>query len=172
MIVFLLAAVIVSLMSCVSDVRSLRIPNWQPLIITALFVPAYFLAPELFHKFGFHVAAFVAMFVVTYGLFLRGFVGGGDAKLVTALALWVGLQGLMAFMFYMAIFGGVLGGFALYLRNKKPFKKPTRGGWVETAQKGGNALPYGVAITFGAWMALLHTGAVHNHLNEVFKIIH
>lgn len=163
---------IVTLLSCISDVRSLRIHNLNSIVILFCFFPAYFASPEFFNGLGQHLAAMAIMFAVTYVMFALGMMGGGDSKLGTALGLWVGLKGLMLFTFYMAIMGGLLGFISLVIFRKKPFKNPRPGSWVAELQEGRNAIPYGVAISFGFWAALFHTGFAYDQLNEVFKIIH
>jgi Flp pilus assembly protein protease CpaA len=89
-----------------------------------------------------------------------------------ALGLWLGLEGLLPFLFYMALAGGVIGVFSLIIAKRKPFKKLLPGSWLGQAQAGKNAIPYGLAISFGAWAAFSHSGFIHNQLNEVFSIIH
>ncbi len=163
---------VVTILSCVSDVRSLRIPNWHSLVILACFVPAWLAAPTAFGAIWGHVGAMVCLLALTYAMFTFGMMGGGDSKLGTALGLWVGPQGLIFFMLYMAVMGGVMGLFSLVLRKNKPFKNPHPGSWVEQAQNGRNAVPYGVAITVGSWAAFFHTGFLYNQLNELIKIIH
>jgi prepilin peptidase CpaA len=162
---------IVTLLSCVSDVRSLRIPNWHSLVILGCFIPAWLAAPEAFNGLTQHAAAMGGMFVIGYLMFSLGMMGGGDSKLATVLGLWVGLNGLMPFIFSMAIIGGVIGLVTIIISKKKPFKNPLPGSWIEQAQTGHNAIPYGVAISSGAWVALYHTGFLHQQLNEVFNII-
>ena len=164
--------VVVTLLSCVSDVRSLRIPNLYSLVVLGCFIPAFFFAPAAFSPLWYHLTAMGVMFVLSYIMFCTGMMGGGDSKLGTALALWVGLKGLMPFMLYMALMGGVLGGLTLLLQKKKLFSNPKPGSWIEQAQSGQNAVPYGVAISFGFWAAFFHTVLQHHQLNEVFKIIH
>lgn len=171
-LIMTLAVFIVTLLSCVSDVRSLRIPNWHSLAVTGCFIPAYAAMPEAFGGIWQHIGAMGIMFAVSYAMFSFGMMGGGDSKLGTALGLWLGLKGLMPFLFVMAVTGGMIGFVSLLLRKKKLFKKPLKGSWVEQAQKGRNAIPYGVAISVGAWAAFFHTGFLHQQLNEVFKIIH
>jgi len=167
-----LALLIVTILSCVSDVRSLRIPNWHSLAILGGFFVAYFSAPELFNGLGRHLIAMTAMFVVTYIMFTYGVIGGGDAKFGTALGLWVGLKGIVPFIFYMTMIGGILGLAALLLRKRKLFKNPRPGSWVEQAQTGHSAVPYGVAISLGFWMELIHAGFVQTEAGAVLKFIH
>ena len=163
---------VVTLLSCVADVRFMRIPNWHALVILGCFIPAWLAMPSTFGNIWYHAGALAAMFVITYIMFCSRMIGGGDAKLGTALALWTGLKGLAPFMLYMAIMGGVLGLAAILLRKRKLFNNPSPGSWVGQAQNGRSAVPYGVAISVGAWAAFFHTGFVHNQLNEVFRIIH
>ena len=168
----ILVVLAVTVLSCVSDVRRLRIPNTHALVVLGCFIPAWLTAPAAFSPLWHHIAAMGIMFGVTYAMFCKGMMGGGDSKLGTALGLWVGLKGLVPFIFYMALMGGVLGLITLCLQKKKLFSNPRSGSWVEHAQAGQNALPYGVAISFGSWASFFHTGLLHQQLNEVFKIIH
>lgn len=163
---------VVTVLSCVSDIRSLRIPNWHSLVILCCFAPAWWAMPGLFGALWQHVGAMGFMFVMTYAMFILGMVGGGDSKFATALGLWIGLKGLILFMFYMAIIGGVVGIASLAIRKYKPFKNLKAGSWAEQAQSGRNVVPYGLAIGLGAWVTFFHTGLIYNQLNEVIRIIH
>ena len=171
-LVMIVTVLMVTVLSCISDVRSLRIPNMYALIILVCFVPAWFTAPVDLGPIGYHIASMGIMFIVSYLMFCKGMMGGGDSKFGTALGLWVGLRGLVPFVFYMALMGGILGLITLFLRKKKPFTNPRPGSWVEQVQTGHDAIPYGVAISFGCWAAFFHAGLVDNQLNEIFKIIH
>ena len=55
-----------------------------------------------------HVGAAATVLAVTFVFFARGWIGGGDAKLAAATALWLGFDHLMAYLLYASIFGGVL----------------------------------------------------------------
>jgi prepilin peptidase CpaA len=163
---------VMTLLCCISDVQRLRIPNAYVLVVLGAFVIAFILSPESFGVWWYPFAAGAAFLVITYVMFAFNMLGAGDAKLGAALALWVGLPGLMAYVMYMAIVGGLLGLAALFLKKRKPFKNPSAGSWVATVQGGGNAVPYGIAITAGAWGAMLHNGFVFHQIDELIKIIH
>lgn len=167
-----LAVTGVTLFSMISDVRYLRIPNSHALAIVGLFPIAYFAAPDLFGTFGGHVFAGLFTLLVTYLLFHKGLMGGGDSKLAAALGLWVGLLGLMPFFLYTAIVGGVLGIISLFLARRKPFPNVFGKGWLASAQSGQSVLPYGVAISLGAWITFFQSGFLIHQLNEVFNLIH
>jgi prepilin peptidase CpaA len=98
--------------------------------------------------------------------------GGGDTKIGSALALWVGLKGMMLYLFYMAIIGGVLGILGLMIKKKNLFAEMPSGSWPAQVRGGRNAVPYGIALCIGAWMSFFHTGLLHDALNELSKIIH
>jgi prepilin peptidase CpaA len=141
-------------------------------LILASFIVAFVLSPESFNKWWVHIGAFVLMFGVTFGMFCLNMLGSGDTKLGSVLALWVGLKGLMIYLFYMTLAGGVLGIASIILYRKKFFKNPREGSWVARVQEGKSAIPYGVAISVGFWGALFHTGFLYHQLDEVLKIIH
>ena len=159
-LVMTLTVFAVTVLSCVSDVRSLRIPNTHALVILGCFIPAWLATPAAFGPFWPHMEAMGIVFIITYIMFCLGMMGGGDSKLGTALGLWVGLKGSLPFVFYMAVMGGLLGAITLLLQKKKPFKNPRPGSWIEQVQSGQNAVPYGVAISFGSWASFCHTGLI------------
>jgi prepilin peptidase CpaA len=163
---------VTTVMACVSDVRSLRIPNLYSVIVIGAFALAFAAAPESFGKLSAHVLSLVIIFLITYIMFVSGLMGGGDAKFGSALALWVGLPGIVSYVFWMTLMGGLIAALSLLIKNRKPFSNPAAGSWVAQVQDGRNAVPYGIAISFGAWAALLHTGFVTHQLDEVIKIIH
>lgn len=174
MIVALLTCLMLAtaLLSCISDVQRLRIPNTYVLVVLGAFVAAFVLSPSSFGVWWHPFAAGAVFLVITYVMFALNMLGAGDAKLGAALALWVGLPGLMAYVMYMAIVGGLLGVASLILKKRKPFKNPREGSWVATVQGGGNAVPYGIAITAGACGAMLHNGFIFHQIDELIKIIH
>ena len=112
---------------------------------------------DYFSSWTSHIIAFVSIFTVTYILFAVGALGGGDAKLCSAFALWTGLSGLTTFLFFMGVVGGFLGLATLALARHRPIKS-TGSGWIEMAQKGEKKVPYGVAIAFGALASFFYTG--------------
>lgn len=149
-----------------SDVNSLTIPNSFSVAIGASFLVAFLLAiifaPETFFFASWknHILSGVIVFALTFGLFHFKMIGGGDSKLLSVYALWVGLGGLMPLLFFMAIAGGVMGGLTLLLNKKQLFKKPVQGGWIEAAQAGQKKVPYAVAILVGAVVAFWQTGFI------------
>lgn len=168
----ILVVLCITLMACVSDARSLRIPNLYSVIVLAAFGIAYLSDPQVFQPLWNHFLALGIIFFVTYLMFMAGMMGGGDSKFASALAIWIAAKGVMIFVFWMALAGGVIGVLTLWMKKKKPFRNPPAGSWMDAAQKGENKIPYGIAISFGAWAALWHGGLITHQLGELFKIIH
>jgi prepilin peptidase CpaA len=163
-----LFGILVTLGMCVlagkSDYKGFTIPNSISLVIIGCFVVTYGVltlthqSDIVFSPLGHHIGAALLVLMITAALFAFKKLGAGDSKFATALSLWIGLGGLIPFLFFMSLAGGVIAAFTLYLQKKKPFKTCAEGGWVDVAQKGGGHIPYGIAIGFGALMAFLNVG--------------
>lgn len=166
------AVLAIMLLACVSDVKALRIPNMYSVVVAGAFAIAFLASPEDFKVWWSHLGAAGGMFIITYIMFCAGMLGAGDSKFGSALALWVGLKGLMVYVFYMAVVGGLIGLLSIYFRKKKPFSNPPAGSWMAVAQEGKNSVPYGIAISFGAFAALLQSGFINHQLDELLRIIH
>lgn len=150
--------------SGVSDFKSMTIPNIYALGVLLAFIPAFAAdafsgeGMEFFASWKSHLLAMVIMFAVSFVLFSTRMIGAGDSKLITVFALWVGLPGLAAFLFYMAILGAMLGISTKVMNKKVLVQTPRDGSWIAKAQAGGNGVPYGIAIAFGAVIAFWQLG--------------
>lgn len=90
------------------DVLSMRIPNWLTVLIAASFLPLALWAGLPPAALMIHLATGVAALAGGFLLFSLGVIGGGDAKLLAAGACWFGYPGVLAFLIYTALAGGVL----------------------------------------------------------------
>lgn len=120
------------------DIRTRTIPNALNAAI-AIAAPAWWLTqglaiwPDMAIQLG--IAAIV--FAIFAGCFAIGMMGGGDVKLLTALALWLPPLPLMRMLVVMALAGGALTlGMIILHRARKAGGQPE--------------IPYGVAIAFAA----------------------
>lgn len=159
----LFVAIGAGLLAAWSDFRGLVIPNIYSVIVLSAFALAWGvlrLAGDvpLFAGLGSHLSAAFAMFLATYAMFALGMIGAADSKIGTSFALWVGLKGLVPFLFFMTLTGGVLGVAALVLRRKAVWPGAPEGSWIARVQKGENAVPYGIAIVVGALAAMVSVG--------------
>ena len=55
-----------------------------------------------------HLAAAAVVLAVAFVFFSQGWIGGGDAKLAAATALWFGFDHLLDYLLYASLFGGAL----------------------------------------------------------------
>jgi len=147
-----------------SDFKGFKIPNIVPLVIVGCFIVSYgtlYLMGEtaiIFKPLGFHLGAALLVLIFTGALFAFKKLGAGDSKFATAIALWVGASGLVPFLFYMSLAGGIIAAISLYLQKKKPVQSPSEGSWIDVAQKGGGSVPYGIAIAIGALVSFIYLG--------------
>ena len=90
-----------------SDLFTMTISNRVSLALIAGFALMAFLVGMNGHDVLMHIGAGAAVLVATFTFFARGWIGGGDAKLAAATALWLGFDQLMNYLLYASIFGGI-----------------------------------------------------------------
>jgi len=134
------------MVSVVTDLREMIIPNWISAAVPLLFIPAAWLAGMDWAVIGGHAVAFLAAFAVCFALFYLNVFGGGDAKLIPGVVLWLGPAAVMPFLFGMALVGGLLGLILVVARNTLP------AGSLVIMQKT-SGVPYAVAIAAGVLLA-------------------
>lgn len=130
------------IVAAISDIRERKIANWLNIGIAAC-APVFWIAsgmalwPDIAIQLG---LAFVVFWAFA-GLFAIGMLGGGDVKLLGAIALWLTPSAFLDLLLVMAFVGGAIAvGFVI---RRVVFKPKTQG-----------TLPYGVAITAGALWVL------------------
>jgi len=142
------------LVAALKDLVSFTIPNWISGALALAFTPAALLAGVPLAGIAAGLAVGVGVFALAAGMFALGWLGGGDAKLMAAAALWVGLRGLAPFAVYTAISGGVLAMALVALRSHWLRPIAVAGpAWARRLATPGEAAPYGVAIAVGALTA-------------------
>lgn len=142
---FMLGALALALIvAAFTDIRRRQIDNWLNIAI-ALGAPLFWLASgiDLWPDVPIQIGMSLATFVVLAGLFAIGVMGGGDVKLLSALALWLPPTQFLQMLVIMAIVGGVL--------------TLAMGAWhIVRRQREKLAIPYGVAIAIGGlWILSL-----------------
>lgn len=95
--------------AAVSDMISMTIANRISVILVAVFAVAAPISGMDWATYGWHFAAGALVLSITFALFAAGVMGGGDAKLLSSTAVWMGMSmELMQYVFYGAMIGGVL----------------------------------------------------------------
>jgi prepilin peptidase CpaA len=140
--------------AALQDAATLTIRNRLVLIVVGgyvVFAPlAGFSLPEIGLAFG--TGALVL--AVTFTLFAFGLIGGGDAKLAAATALWLGPEATLAFLIYTMLIGGVLATAMLAFR-AAPLPATFYGwSWVLRLQSPGQGIPYALAMSPAAILVI------------------
>ncbi|MDP1555609.1 MAG: prepilin peptidase [Hyphomonas sp.] len=133
------------------DVNRLTIPNWLNLTIAALFVPAALVSGLPLEILGGHLLAGGLAFVIAVGLFAFRIFGGGDAKMIPAVVLWMGPGAALPFAYWMALVGGACA--LLLLVGKRSVAAASVPGFMRAPFEPKAGVPYGVAIAGGAILA-------------------
>jgi prepilin peptidase CpaA len=163
------ATIVLLIAAAVSDIARYRIPNAIVYAIVAAFALGA-IANFAWPAIAWPVLAGVAMFLLGAVLFAFGLFGGGDVKLVAAMALWTGFADLPRFLLIMGAAGGLLG-FVFLLKRRRgqpavanaatmspavaapegtasdaPAADRTASDAPPAPRKSSNRIPYGVAI--------------------------
>ena len=146
------------LVAAIWDVFSRRIPNMLPLIIAALYLLQASIAGD-WSSLPWHLLCGMGVLVVGIMIFALGWLGGGDVKLLAALALWAGPDHLVLLLLMTCLAGGILA--LIYVLPVILSRNPAVSGFIDwffmkvlkkpapLLQAGkalGLQLPYGVAI--------------------------
>ena len=126
-----------------TDIYRRQIDNWLNAAI-ALSAPAFWWATGLsfYPGVAMQLGVALAAFAVLCAMFAFKLMGGGDVKLLTALALWLPWQPFMQLLLMMSLIGGVL--------------TVVLGGWhVMRRQRDKLKIPYGVAIASAGLLVMV-----------------
>jgi prepilin peptidase CpaA len=99
-----------------------------------------------------HAGAGALVLGPAFGCFAMGWIGGGDAKIAAAAALWFGFGHLMNYLLYASLFGGAL---TLLLLQFRAWPLPlafTGQAWLMRLHAKEGGIPYGIALAIGALM--------------------
>ena len=138
----LLAFAAVLVWAAVGDMRRLIIPNWVSVAIAGLFALHVVASPSPIGILG-AMGVAAATLAIGVALFALNLIGGGDVKLMAAIALWAGSSRMLEFLFVTAIAGGIVAAAALL---RRWHLAPAGGAHGSTAAI---EIPYGVAIAAG-----------------------
>jgi prepilin peptidase CpaA len=140
-----------------TDLAGFRIPNWIPGALIAIWPVAAWAMGMGWSEAGYALLTFVIVLALAVGLWMPGFIGGGDAKLIAAVALWFAWPGVLVFVLWSVIAGGALAVLLLALRRIAP-ALPLQPEWVARSPLAeGAPAPYAVALAAGALIALPQT---------------
>jgi len=144
-----------------SDLVTMTISNRLSLFLAASFFVAAAIIGMPLVQVGYHVAAGALVLTVAFGLFAAGWIGGGDAKLAAATAMWMGFTDLLQYLFLASILGGVLTLLLLSMR-RMPLPSPLAGTpWIARLHDAGTGVPYGIALAAAGLLVYPKTPFMH-----------
>ncbi len=146
----LLATVLVLLLLAagIEDARTREIANGKNGAILLL-APAWWWANDLSGTdMAWQFGVALVVFAFFYAAFVLGQMGGGDVKMIAALALWLPPGTVLTMLMVMSILGGVLT--LLFLADR----------WWRRA-KNIPEIPYGVAIAIAGMLAIANPILTH-----------
>ena len=135
-----------------SDLFSMTISNRVSLALLGGFLGLAGLSGMGLHDILLHVGAGALVLAVAFACFAVGQIGGGDAKVAAAAALWFGFAHLLDYLVYASLFGGVLT-LALLQFRQWPLPYALVGQtWLLKLHAKDSGIPYGIALAIGALM--------------------
>ena len=145
-----------------SDFLTLTISNRVSLILAGGFVALAAIGGVSAADVLSHLAAGCVVLVAAFSLFARGIVGGGDAKLAAATALWLGFDHLLPYLLYASLLGGALSVGLIWFRMAPLPDWLARHDWAQRLHGKDAGVPYGIALAAAAlavypqtpWMAI------------------
>ena len=144
-----------------SDLVSMTISNRLCLFLVGAFALCAVLLGLSLAEIGWHLAAGGLVLVIAFGLFAAGWIGGGDAKLAAATALWFGFDQLMPYLSIAGMLGGVLTFAILMLRSRPLPAQVETWPWLRRLHAANEGVPYGIALAFAALLILPETAIWH-----------
>jgi prepilin peptidase CpaA len=135
-----------------SDLFTMTIPNRVSILLVAGFVVAGICMGLPLRDWGLHLVGGGTVFAACFAMFSLGWMGGGDAKVASAIALWFGFgENLLAFLLLTAVYGMILT-IGLLLFRAWPVLPAAllRMEWLARLHDRKTGIPYGIAISAAA----------------------
>ena len=140
-----------------SDLFTMTISNRVSLALAAGFFILAFAGGMAPYDVLLHVGAGAAVLSAAFICFAMGWVGGGDAKVASAVALWFGFAHLMNYLLYASLFGGALTLLLIQFR-QWPLPYALAGQtWIVRLHARESGIPYGIALALSGLLVYPET---------------
>ena len=133
-----------------SDLLTMTISNRVSLILAGGFILLALATGMHFSEILGHLGAAAIVLVAAFAFFSQGWIGGGDAKLAAATALWLGFDHLLPYLIYASLFGGALTLLLIQFRLAPLPALLARQPWVQRLHDRDSGVPYGIALAAAA----------------------
>lgn len=136
--------------AAISDMLSMTIANRVAIVLVATFAVVAPLTGMDWTAYAWHFAALFTVLLVTFALFALGGMGGGDAKLLAATALYMGMSiQLVQYLVVSAFIGGLLTVAILSFRASALSVYTGRNLFLRNFTDAQKGVPYGLALGAG-----------------------
>jgi prepilin peptidase CpaA len=140
-----------------SDLFTMTISNRVSLALAAGFLALALASGMATSDILVHLAAGATVLAAAFVCFAFGWIGGGDAKVAAAAALWFGFGDLLSYLVYASLFGGALTLLLLQFR-QWPLPYALAGqAWLLKLHAKESGIPYGIALAIGALLVYPET---------------
>lgn len=130
-----------------SDMLTMTIANRVSLVLVAGFALLAPFTGMAWIDYAMHFVAMAVVLAVCFGLFACGVMGGGDAKLMAASALWIGLNiNLLQYFVVGSLFGGILTLLILRYRSSNLTVYASQFEFLHKMAEPKGKIPYGMAL--------------------------
>jgi prepilin peptidase CpaA len=133
-----------------SDLLTMTISNRLALGLVAGFFALALIAGMGGTEILSHMGAAAAVLAVGFVCFVRGWIGGGDAKLAAAIVLWLGVDHMLAYLVWASLLGGVLTVLIIKFRTLPLPEALARQEWIARLHRMDACVPYGIALAAAA----------------------
>lgn len=141
-----------------SDILTMTIPNKLTLALGVAYFAMAAATGQPLETVLIHVACAAVVLAAAFVMFCMGWMGGGDAKLASAVALWMGFPLSGEYLLIASFFGGALT-LAIILGRKQPLPARLVGcAWIERLHNEKTGIPYGVALAAAGLALYTETG--------------
>ncbi|MBZ5762857.1 MULTISPECIES: A24 family peptidase [Rhizobium] len=136
-----------------SDLFTMTIPNRVSVILVGAFLLVAPFTGLPLAVIGMHFLGALIVFALCFGFFALNIMGGGDAKLLSAAALWFGFdQSLLEFAVYVSVVGGIMTVLIFAMRARADILSVI-GMSIPQSLTHAKKIPYGIAIGIGGFIA-------------------
>jgi prepilin peptidase CpaA len=129
-----------------SDLFTMTISNYVSICLVMVFLGLALALDLPMSEIGWHFSCGLAILALTFTFFAMGWIGGGDAKLAAATALWLGWDHLADFGLIAALLGGALAILILQIRKWPLPAWFSTSQWIARIHDRDNGVPYGIAL--------------------------
>jgi prepilin peptidase CpaA len=140
-----------------SDLLTMRIANWLVGVVVLAYAILAVVAGIGWTEIGMAAAAAAIVLAISFAFFAFGWIGGGDAKLVSATTLWIGFGLMLQYLIYAALLGGALTLLLLWLRRLPLPAALARHKWIDRLHDTKSGVPYGIALAIAALLVYPQT---------------